>query len=107
VVARARAHVLAVTITISFAVWTEEVAAVEGPRASSALSRLRARRWSGSMADDNRRPEHPICGDANKQEDRDHDRRNEVFHGCFLLKTGGRIRRVAGQGRPPACRQKL
>jgi hypothetical protein len=74
---------------------------------NSALSRLRARCWSGGMADNNRRSEHPICGDANKQEDRDHDRRNEVFHACFLLKTSGRIRRVAGQGRPPACRQKL
>jgi hypothetical protein len=68
----------------SFTVWTEEVAAVECPRAGSALSRLRARRWSGSMADNNRRPEHRICGDANKQEDRDHDRRNEVFHGSFF-----------------------
>ena len=37
------------------------------------------------MADNNRRPEHPICGDANKQEDRDHDRRNEVFHGSSSL----------------------
>ena len=57
------------------------------PGACSVLSRLRARRWSGSMADDNWRPEHRICGDADKQEDRDHDRRNEVFHGSFLLKT--------------------
>src|ERR1700746_3180061 len=78
----------------SFTVWTEEGAAVECPRAGSALSRLRARRWSGSMADNNRRPEHPICGDANKQEDRDHDWRNEVFHGCFLLKTRRRTRRA-------------
>jgi hypothetical protein len=69
------------------------------------LSRLRARRWSGSMADNNRRPEQPICDDANKQENRDHDRRNEVFHGSFLLKTGGEIQRVARQGRLPACRQ--
>jgi hypothetical protein len=38
------------------------------------------------MVDNNRRPEDPICGDADKQEDRDHDRRNEVFHGSFLLK---------------------
>ena len=90
-----------------FTVWTEEVAAVECPRAGTALSRLRARRWSGSMADNNRRPEHPICDDANKQENRDHDRRNEVFHGSFLLKTGGEIQRVARQGRLPACRQKL
>ena len=57
------------------------------PPAVSVLSRLRVRRWSGGMADDNRRLEHCICGDANKQEDRDHDRRNEVFHGSFLLKT--------------------
>jgi hypothetical protein len=27
---------------------------------------------------DNRRPEQPICRDANEQEDRDHDRRNKV-----------------------------
>ena len=59
------------------------------------------------MADDNRRPKHAICDDANKQENRDHDRRNEVFHGSFFLKTGGEIQRVARQGRLPACRQKL
>ena len=81
----------------SFTVWTEECE----PRAGSALSRLRARRWSGSMADNNRRPEHPICGDANKQEDRDHDRRNEVFHGCFLLKTRRR-NPARSPARPPA-----
>jgi hypothetical protein len=38
------------------------------------------------MADNNRRPEQPVCGDANKQEDRDHNRRNEVFHGSFPSK---------------------
>ena len=33
------------------------------------------------MADaDNRRPEEPICRDANEQEDRDHDWRHEIFH---------------------------
>jgi len=35
---------------------------------------------------DNRRAEQPICCNANEQEDRDHDRRNEVFHG-FLRKV--------------------
>jgi hypothetical protein len=59
------------------------------------------------MADNNRRPEQPICDDANKQENRDHDRRNEVFHGSFFLKTGREIQCVARQGRLPACRQNL
>jgi hypothetical protein len=91
----------------SFRVCTEES---RGGRMSPdrfVLSRLRARRWSGDMADDNRRPEHRICGDANKQEDRDHDRRNEVFHGCFLLKTRRRNPARSPARRPPACRQKL
>jgi hypothetical protein len=30
---------------------------------------------------DSRRCEQPICHDANDQENRDHDRRNEVSHG--------------------------
>ena len=68
---------------------------------NSALSRLRARCWSGGMAVNNRRSEHPICHDANKQENRDHDRRNEVFHGSFFLKTGGEIQRVAGKAACP------
>jgi hypothetical protein len=29
---------------------------------------------------DNRRAKQPVCRDANEQEDRDHDRRNEVSH---------------------------
>jgi hypothetical protein len=36
------------------------------------------------MADDNRRPEHPICNNTNEQKNRDDDRRNEVFHGLSL-----------------------
>jgi len=43
------------------------------------------------MAGDNRRPEEPICRDANQQEDRDYDRRNEVFHGfpCKVNRSAG------------------
>jgi hypothetical protein len=41
------------------------------------------------MAGDNRRPEHPICNNTDEQEDRNHDRRNEVFHGLsFVRRTG-------------------
>jgi hypothetical protein len=48
----------------------------------AALTRLRGQCGSGGMAGaDNRRPEQPICRDANQQEDRDHDRWNEVFQG--------------------------
>jgi len=36
------------------------------------------------MADDERRPEHSVANNANKQQYRDHDRRNEVFHGPSL-----------------------
>jgi hypothetical protein len=46
------------------------------------------------MADgDNRRPEQPIGSDANEQEDRDHDRRNEVFHDfpCKENPIGGSV----------------
>jgi hypothetical protein len=40
---------------------------------------------------DNRRAEQPICRNANEQEDRDHDRWNEVFHGflCKVNRIGG------------------
>ena len=50
------------------------------------------------MAGDNRRPEEPICRDANQQEDRDYDRRNEVFHGfpCQVNPIGGSVRSQHG-----------
>jgi hypothetical protein len=36
------------------------------------------------MTDDQRRPEYRICRDTDHQEDRNHDRRNEIFHGVCL-----------------------
>ena len=36
------------------------------------------------MADDNRRPEHPICNNTNEQKNGDDDWRSEVFHGLSL-----------------------
>jgi len=39
------------------------------------------------MVDGYRRPEHSICDDTNEQEDRDHNRRNKVFHRLSLIKT--------------------
>jgi hypothetical protein len=42
---------------------------------------------------DNRRAEQPICRDPKDQEDRDHDRRNEVSHGfpCKVKPIGGSV----------------
>ena len=41
----------------------------------------------------NRRPEQSICRDSNDQEDRDHDRRNEVSHDfpCKVKPIGGSV----------------
>ncbi len=50
------------------------------PTLSVALPKLRVCHGRGRMVDDDRRPQHPIGDDTNEQEDRDHDRRNEVFH---------------------------
>jgi hypothetical protein len=49
------------------------------------LALLRVLRSSGGMADDNRRLEQCIGGNPDNQEDRDHDRRNQVFHLLFLV----------------------
>ena len=38
------------------------------------------------MVDDNRLSEHCICRNADDQQDRDHDRRNEIFHGPMCPK---------------------
>ena len=67
--------------------------AVPRSSASSAagvvLPSLRVRGGSGGMADDNRRPEHRICNNTDEQENRNHDRRNEVFHGVSLFRRSG------------------
>lgn len=60
------------------------------------------------MPGDNRRTEHRICCDPNHQEDRDDDRRNEIFHGHFHAKENG-IAGVAGDRSQHAgehCRRK-
>ena len=51
-----------------------------------------------------RRPEHSIRDDANEQEDRDHNRRNKVFHRLSFIKTnrsqdGGECLPPRGQDR--------
>jgi hypothetical protein len=48
------------------------------------LPSLRVCGGSWRMADDNRRPEHPIRDNTNEQKNGDDDRRNEVFHGLSL-----------------------
>jgi hypothetical protein len=57
--------------------------------AAAVLPRLRIRGGSGRMGVSNRRPEHRICNNTDEQEDRNHDRRNKVFHGLsFVRRTG-------------------
>ena len=56
-----------------------------------ALPGLRAH-GHGRMATDNRRPEHPICDNTNEQQGRNHDGRNQVFHGLFLIREAARRR---------------
>jgi hypothetical protein len=58
------------------------------------LPRLRVHGRSRGMARDNRRPEHPICNNTNEQEDRNHDRWNEVSHNLSFIRrnrTGGTV----------------
>ena len=40
------------------------------------------------MPGDNRRPEHRVCRDPYYQEDWNHDRRNEIFHGLSPKENG-------------------
>src|ERR1700746_2962786 len=41
------------------------------------------------MADDNGRPEHPICDHTNEQEVGNYDWRDEIFHGVSAFKRTG------------------
>ena len=62
------------------------------PHRAAALTRLRVQHGSGRMSGaDSRWSEQRICRDANEQEERDHDRRNQVSHGfpCKVNRIGG------------------
>jgi hypothetical protein len=65
------------------------------PAACVALTKLRVRDWSGRVRDNNWGLEHPICDNTNEQQHRDHDWRNEIFHGFSLVELS---RRTGGGG---------
>ena len=50
------------------------------PTIDAVLTRLRGRRGNRRMVDDDWRLEQRICCNAEDQQDRDHNRRNEIFH---------------------------